>query len=140
MQCRVLTLLDTKLTLTFGSIPVYLDYGTSDTVTLNLLLSQNANRDREWNIQIQMIPCRSELRGEVKSVAEIESTHDSLTHESGTQYMRNLLTSQESFTRFITETTLSTFTHESSTSHLRVGLLTPALLTHESELIRFCSH
>ncbi len=43
--------------------PVYVDYGTSDTITLNLLLSGTVQRDRVWNIEILTIPCNSIVRG-----------------------------------------------------------------------------
>lgn len=41
---------------------MYLDFGSSDTINLNVLLSGNVQKEREWNIEILMIPCRSEAR------------------------------------------------------------------------------
>ncbi len=44
---------------------VYVDFGSSDTITLNLLLGGNNNnaRERTWNIEILTIPCNSVARG-----------------------------------------------------------------------------
>jgi len=42
---------------------VYLEFGSSETMTLNILLgSNNQDKEREWNIEILMIPCRATLR------------------------------------------------------------------------------
>lgn len=42
---------------------VYVDFGSSDTITLNLLLGGNTQRERTWNIEILTIPCNSVARG-----------------------------------------------------------------------------
>ncbi|OXA52202.1 uncharacterized protein LOC110852632 [Folsomia candida] len=41
---------------------IYIDYGTSDTITLNLLMSGTVQRERVWNIEILTIPCLSVVR------------------------------------------------------------------------------
>ncbi|CAL8110369.1 unnamed protein product [Orchesella dallaii] len=41
---------------------IYVDFGSSDTITLNLLLGGASQRERTWNIEILTIPCNSVAR------------------------------------------------------------------------------
>lgn len=70
-------------------IIVYVTFGSSDTVTLSVMLSGNSQRDREWNIQILMYSCKSTdllappgclqyfqgVSGEVRSFNYMGGTH-----------------------------------------------------------------
>jgi len=60
------------ITTTGGTVPslcgrmtgqhVYADFGSSDTITQNLILSGKVQRERQWNIEIVMIGGRAERR------------------------------------------------------------------------------
>ncbi|CAG7829756.1 unnamed protein product, partial [Allacma fusca] len=48
-----------------GGQHMYVDFGTSDTITMNLMLGGNVQRDREWSVEVVTIPCNSISRAPV---------------------------------------------------------------------------
>jgi len=65
---------------------IYVDYGSSDTVTLNMLLSGTVQRERVWNIEILMIPCNSIVRapsGCLQYFTQISGQVQSFNYQGG---------------------------------------------------------
>lgn len=72
---------------------VIVDFGSSDVITINLLMSANVMKDRIWDIEVIMTPCRSVLKGKFALLKTQRQTLDSLAHTNCHQHIAELVIS-----------------------------------------------